>query len=485
MRPLRLLLPLFVLLPLCVGPLRADARGSTAVRGTLAQRLTAKLRKAGVRPGSYGVVVLTRSRVPRVIFAVGHDEPLVPASAAKVLTAAAALDLLGPSHVFRPRITARGGVRDGVLEGDLVLHGAGDPSLSGRFHDGQPFAVPAALADAVARAGIRRVRGALVLDEGLLDREFVHAEWSAADKRRWYGAPVGGLSFNDNCVDVVVRGGTGAGAAAVDLPAGAGPWTVRNLVRTEPRSSAAVGGRWIEDGRVLELHGRVPPGGRASFNVPVQDPALFLGGAMLRSLASAGVRVDGGLRRPRDEADAAGGEPVAEHDGELPPALEVMNQNSQNFYASLLFKLAGAALDGRGTWESGGRAVEAMLARRGIVDRGTTDMRDGSGLSPRNRVTAGVMVQVLQAFDQDPLRGPLLLASLPVSGESGTLRNRLPSLRGRVHAKTGTLNDTRARALVGYLDAQGASPGYVFAILLNGGGASHTLADELVLELAR
>jgi D-alanyl-D-alanine carboxypeptidase/D-alanyl-D-alanine-endopeptidase (penicillin-binding protein 4) len=167
--------------------------------------------------------------------------------------------------------------------------------------------------------------------------------------------------------------------------------------------------------------------------------------------------------------------------------LEVLNRNSQNLYASLLYKLSGAALEGEGSWTSGAHAVRAMLERRHIPDGGTTVMRDGSGLSPLNRASAAVLAQVLSSFDRDLLRGPLLYASLPVAGESGTLARRLTGgdVKGRVHAKTGTLNDVRARALAGYVDGQGDDPGYVFAILLNGSGASHGVVDDLVREIAR
>ncbi|MDA1195284.1 MAG: D-alanyl-D-alanine carboxypeptidase/D-alanyl-D-alanine-endopeptidase, partial [Planctomycetota bacterium] len=255
-------------------------------------------------------------------------------------------------------------------------------------------------------------------------------------------------------------------------------------IRTEPGSRAAVGGRWVGDGPVLDLHGRVPVGGRASFNVPVPDPALFLGGAVLSALAAQNVLVDDGVRHARDADDARAGTLLGEHAAPLEPALQVMNQRSQNAYASTLFKTAGRALTGEGSWASGGRAVNAMLERRRIYDEGSTDMRDGSGLSTSNRVSAAVLAQVLHSFDTDPLRGPLLFRSLPISGESGTLDDRLRGLKGRVHAKTGTLNDVQARALAGYIERPG-KPGYAFAILLNGRGASHGLIDDLVVEIAR
>ncbi|MDA1196271.1 MAG: D-alanyl-D-alanine carboxypeptidase, partial [Planctomycetota bacterium] len=224
---------LLLLLPWAVHVRPAEARGGAAVVESLERRITQRLRTAGVDTSRCGLVVIERGPGRRVAYTLNPATPLVPASAAKVLTAAAALDLLGPSHVFRTRLTARGNLTDdGVLQGDLVLHGAGDPSISGRFFDGDAYAVPRRLARAAAEAGVRRVTGALVLDHGGFDRDYVHADWTAADKRRWYGAGVAGLAFNDGCIDVEVEGGARAGAATVRLAAGRGPWRMENGIRT-------------------------------------------------------------------------------------------------------------------------------------------------------------------------------------------------------------------------------------------------------------
>lgn len=487
-----LLLLAVVLMPLVGVERAAEARGGASAQlrtrtDPLAKRITARIRKAKLPAGSYSIVVMTRGPGRLVRYTANSATPMVPASAAKVLTAAAVLDFVGPSHVFRTRLSMRGTLsREGVLDGDLVLHGAGDPSISGRFFDGKPYAVPAKLARAAQAAGIRRVRGALVLDHGGFDREYVHADWSKADKRRWYGGPVSGLGFNDGCIDVDVRGASAGRRASVSLPAGHGPWRLKNSIATQAKARAAVGGRWIDSGRTVELHGRVPPKGKASFHLPVPDPALFLGGAMLTALERSNVRVDGGVRHARDSDDARGGTVVGTHEAPLPPALDIMNVRSQNVYASTLFKLAGLAHDGEGSWASGGRAVRAMLERRRIADGGTTDMRDGSGLSPKNKVSAGVLAEVLHSFDQDPLRGPVLWNSLAVAGESGTLRKRMRSLKGLVRGKTGTLNDTPARALVGFVERPGKPGGdCVFAILINSRRATHALVDDIVREIAR
>ncbi len=482
---MRRCLPLLTLALLLFGS-GVEARETSSVRETsLAGRIKKHLKKAGLKAGRYGVVVMTRGERPRVVFVHDSDRLLVPASAAKVLTVATALDVLGPSFRFRTRVTARGqAVDEGTLEGDLVVHGGADPNLSGRFHDGRPLRVLDALAARVREAGITHVTGALVLDDGPLDREFVHEDWSASDKLRWYGAPVGGLSFNDNCIDVSVVGQKTGRPAAVGLAATAGPWRVVNKVKTRVGRTAA-GGRWKGD--VLELHGRVAPGKRAAFHVPVSSPTRFFGGAFLRSLEKRGVRVAGGMRPARDREDRRPGRLITEHESELPPTLAVINQKSQNFYASAVFKLCGAYATGRGTWETGAQATKSMLERRRVAGAEALALKDGSGLSPKNRMSAGTLAQVLAAFDRDILRGPLLYDSLAVSGQSGTLRKRLRArgVAGRVHAKTGTLNDTRARALAGYVDGTKGHPGYVFAILLNGPGASHGTIDNVVWELCK
>lgn len=484
---MRRCLPALLALLLAV-PMGAEARETSSTRETsLAGRIQKHLGKAGLKAGRYGVVVMTRGDRPRVVYVYDSSRPLVPASAAKILTAATALDVLGPSFRFRTRVTARGqAVEEGVLEGDLVVHGGADPNLSGRFHGGKPLAVLDALAARVRGAGIAHVTGALVLDDGPIDRSYVHPDWSKADLRRWYGAPVSGLSFNDNCIDVTLTGATPGRPARVSLPATAGPWRVVNKVKTVGGRTGA-GGRWTKGGKVLELYGRVAPGKRTSFHVPVQDPTRFFGGAFLRALEKRGVRVAGGIRVARDREDRRSGRLVADHESELPPTLAVINRHSQNFYAAMLFKTCGAFAEGRGTWESGASATRAMLERRRVADGGGLILRDGSGLSVKNRISAGTLAQVLSAFDRDILRGPLLYDSLAVSGRSGTLKKRMRArgVAGRVHAKTGTLNDTRARALAGYVDGTKGHPGYVFAILLNGPGASHGVIDNIVWELCR
>lgn len=484
-------LALLALLPLQAGPAQAGPAQAGARAQTLAARLEQRLLQADVPAAELGLAVLTLEPTPRLVLARGQSQALMPASVAKVLTAAAALDLLGPSFAFSTRVTARGRLEQPRLAGDLVVHGSGDPNLSGRLAGGAPTSVLDRLAAQVIAAGVREVSGDLVLDDGPFDRDFVHPGWSDADKDKWYGAPVGGLAFNDSCLDVTVSPGGGADLAArLDLPSTSGAWEVRNLAVTVDGTRHVVGATWSAAGPVLEVRGQVAlRGGPYTFHVPVPDPLAYFGGAFAQRLAAAGLTLRGRVRAARSEEDRQPGRLLAEHVSPLTETLRVMNRRSQNFYASEVFKASGARLTGQGSWATGQAAVSEMLRRRGLSDDGSTAIVDGSGLAKANRTTAGTVALLLLSFERDLLRGPLLVDSLAAPGEEGTLDDRLLSrhTKGRLRAKTGTLAQAGAHALAGVLDARPGEPGYAFAILINKRtwkGDPRALIDDLVNLLA-
>src|SRR5687767_14744974 len=120
----------------------------------------------------------------------------VPASNLKLLVTAAALERLGPEYTWRTSLYGTAPVdQSGVLRGDLVVYGRGDPNLSGRF-EGSMTAVFEALADSLTTHGLRRVTGNLVADASHWDDEPLRPEWESYDTLWWYAAPVGALGFN-------------------------------------------------------------------------------------------------------------------------------------------------------------------------------------------------------------------------------------------------------------------------------------------------
>lgn len=209
-------------------------------------------------------------------------------------------------------------------------------------------------------------------------------------------------------------------------------------------------------------------------------PALAAAQLFSRALTRAGVRVDG---RARLGVAGADGVDLASVDSPTVAAMvRFMDVTSDNFTAEMLTKELGAVQLGHGTTAAGLRVVRAQLAAAG-VPLGGVRLADGSGLSRLDRLTAASIVSLLRVMWNDPEVRPLLLASLPVAGRTGTLRGRMrgTAAAGAVHAKTGTTDE--ATALSGF-----AAGHYVFSVLVNGDPvswpASRAVEDRVAALLA-
>jgi D-alanyl-D-alanine carboxypeptidase/D-alanyl-D-alanine-endopeptidase (penicillin-binding protein 4) len=203
--------------------------------------------------------------------------------------------------------------------------------------------------------------------------------------------------------------------------------------------------------------------------------------AFEEALARRGVAVLGRPRAGRTPLDVL---PLALDFSE--PLSEIvlrMNRESDNFVAEMLLKELGAAVGRRGSSAAGAAVVKDVLAEAGVPLSGVRIV-DGSGLSLLDRTTARSLVVLLRAADRDPDLRDAFIASLPVAGVSGTLRDRLGRrlTRGKVIAKTGTTS--HASALVGFVRRR-----YAFAIVQNGSPVSYWSAraaqDRFVTVLAR
>jgi len=393
------------------------------------------------------------------------------ASNNKLVTTAAALVELGAAFEFSTTVSAVGELSgEGVLAGPLVVVGRGDPSLSGRFHGGKPTAVLEQWARAVAEAGVREVGGGIVVDDAYFDRQHVHPLWPEAQLGRWYCAPVGALSFNDNCVRVLVKPGAKPGAPALCAVVPATAYVrLKNACHTSPPRR---GGNQVLVHRRpgtndVHISGSIRQDAEPFATwLTVHDPGLFAATVFGEVLAAQGVRVTGPVRRrAQDEAlDPEARRELITTTSTLGQAAAVANRRSQNFYAEQLLKTLGRERGGGGSWAAGAQVVARFLRRARV--RGAFEYRDGSGLARANRFTPRQLVTLL-AWMNTRRCGSRYLRSLAEPGGDGTLarRHRLAGLKGRLFAKTGHI--AGVSALSGYLDTRGGRM-VAFAILVNG-----------------
>jgi serine-type D-Ala-D-Ala carboxypeptidase/endopeptidase (penicillin-binding protein 4) len=416
------------------------------------------------------------------VYAYDADAPRVVASNTKLFTTAAALDAFGPGFFFETPLLLRGSVRGGVLAGDLGVVGGGDPNISGRQYDGDPYAIFRGWAVTLKARGILRVSGDLYLDSGLFEPLLVHPHWPRGQLGSWYEAPVGALSFNDNCILVRVSPGRAGGAARVETVPNLPLFEVDNAARTVAGRRRGTHLAIARQGTLLTVRGAIAAdAGEFDTWVTVPDPAVYFGAALRAALASEGVRLDGRLR-PVERLPGTVWERVAVYRSDLVTTIDVTNKRSQNFYAESLAKQLGARRCGEGSWRAGVRAIREFAEGLGIP-RGSFTLEDGSGMSRENRFAPRSVTTLLRHM-YFHAAGPEYLQSLPFAGEdNGSWKRRLAAspYRGNVFAKTGTLEGVSA--LSGYAKAVSGRV-YTFSILLNQArGDSRHAEDRIVMAL--
>ena len=408
---------------------------------------------------------------------------VMPASNMKLVTLAVAAERLGWDFRFETRLEAAGPIRDGVLHGDLIVAGGGDPSIGSA--DADPSPLFAGWVVALRGAGIRRINGRLVGDDDAFEDEGRGGGWSWDYLTAGYAAPSGALSYNENVAVIRARPGERDGAPALVLvtPPGHG-----FDVTTEVTTTAAGGRGTLSVARAsgsprLVARGRIPAGANEIVRTTtVDNPTLFFVRSLAGTLNAYGLTVrDGAWDIDELETPVPAGERrvVVRHQSPPLSALSgYLMKVSQNFYAETMLKAIGRAASGAGSENAGRRAVRGTLASWGIPEDAVV-VYDGSGLSRYNYVTAGAIVEILRRmWESDVHRGPFL-ATLPVGGHDGTLalRMRNTDLARHVQAKTGSI--ANVRALSGYLDRPSGEK-LVFSIIANHFTAPSREVDALV-----
>ena len=423
-------------------------------------RLAALLAKVPIQT-QVGLVVLDVAD-GRLRFAHQPDKPLKPASLMKLLVSAAALEQFGPKF----RYTTRAFVHDG----DLLVIGAGDPALGDERLAQRHGRAPAHLFDdwalALKTRGIESLHR-IVLDDSIFERQSRHPDWPIDQSDRWYQAPVGSLNFNDNCLDA--RAELHDGLVRLVLQPELPPTFIANSLTIGERHKPILRRRFDSD--VFEFVGTM----KHSINfgpASVRRPTVFFGYALKRALITRGIKVRGEVvRRTILPAARAAAVPLPEYSTRLTDVLWRCNTFSQNLFAECLLKSLTAykpdgSRSGRpGSWKAGTQRVRLLLTDLG-VDMNNAVLRDGSGLSHSNRLTAAQIARLLVQMHRHRHR-TTFIDSLALPGEEGSMRNRYAdsALRGRLHGKTGSLNGVRS--LAGYVICQDNTR-LAFALLCNG-----------------
>lgn len=471
----------------------------------LARQIDELLATPEAAPAHWGISVTALDG--RVLYEKNDAQLFAPASNAKLFTTAAALALLGPNATIETRvIAATAPDTAGTVRGDVTLVGAGDASMSGRAYPysgttdrpNPPLSALDALAVQLQQRGVHRIEGNIVGEDTAFPWEPYGAGWAWDDLEWSWGAPVSALTVNDNVVYLAVIPGAQPGdplTFAWNPDVASSYYTVDNSGRTSAVGSQASLGLDRQPGsRTIRIFGTLPANGSAKhLALAIQDPAEFAAMAFQKILQARGIAVAGtAVARHRLPVDTSiyeqsvlrpltlPAESTGAKESLLPPGavvlasrssvpmledITVTNKVSQNLHAEILLRLLGEHFGEDGSVVEGARVVRAFALRAGVRPEDFF-FYDGSGLSPEDRLSPRALTALLRYVAAQSW-GMQFRSTLPLGGVDGTLSGRFTHrpLRGRISAKTGTLDEVNS--LSGYVTAASGRT-VVFSIFCNG-----------------
>ncbi len=405
---------------------------------------------AQMRHGTLGLLLSVRES-GEILLSANADKSFPPASTMKLVTTAAALEILGEDFTFQTYLEHDGILSNGVLKGNVYIRGTGDPSLgSPRFKDQTDSAtVFNNWLKALQNMGIRQIEGKIVADVSYFDEHGAEDSWSWGDIGSAYGAGVSGLNWNENTYRIYFRPGARTGAPAVLLRTEPSLPGIRYINRVETGPAGAVADTRIRpsiiDNTVL-VDGSIPRVRReysirgAVFN-PGQLLADHFTGFLIRQ--NVPVRDKAAVWSPGKE----GAERQLIYVYKSPPLPELCKQTnwwSVNLYADAMLKAIGKKMTGKTDFRSVAPAIVSFWALKGVNVSGML-IRDGSGLARAALLTPQNLIDILNKTAQFK-SFPAFYESIPVAGESGTVRSRRFGNKLNVRAKSGSIEGTRTYA---------------------------------------
>ena len=439
-------------------------------------------RMRGVRSS----VIVREADTNRIVYQYRGNQGVTPASNVKVLTSTAALEVLGEDYKFNTDVLTNGTVTNGVLDGHLYLRGTGDPTLM--------ESDLLQMAKQMRESGIHSVTGHIVADDTWFDTQRLSPGIHKSDETYYYAAQVSALTISPNkdydagTTIVSAKPTRNGKAAAVSLTPHTDIVKVINRTHTVPKNQRNTVTMKRQQGtNNIIVAGNLPVNSSKRQWVTVSNPSAYTADVFKRALAKEGIKLQPTARVTRGKTPAHATKLVNKESMSLYYLMMPFMKYSNNSHAEILAKSMGRQMYNEGSWNAGLRVVKEIMEKNGISAKGI-NLEDGSGMSHRNKIPSEKLAEVLYAAQSEEWY-PAFVRSLPIGGVNdrmlgGTLRNRLTNsaVRGKVQAKTGSLNGTDS--LSGYVKTRSGQE-LIFSILTeNVRGTSKPDIDKMVQVMA-
>lgn len=406
-----------------------------------------------------------------IILEQNPDECLIPASVMKLITTAAALELLGPDYTFKTQLGYTGTIntRSGKLNGDIVIIGGGDPALGSEHFTEHYGEFIDEWVRNIKKQGIRSIEGKVISDDSRYDYLPAPSKWLWEDVGNYYGAGTYGLSLYDNTYQIHFKTTTGSsGLMITEISPSECRYEFSNWLTAEGSSDQGYmfAAPYSTNGW---LAGKIPEN-KDDFvlKASVTDPPELIAKILSKKLRASGITISKEPTTIRSEQKTISDTIVIVTETISPPLskiIEKLNHESINLYAEHLVKELGVKYKGSGSTLAGLEVISEFFAQSGIETSGIF-MEDGSGLSPLNAINSRELTHLLQYMKSGSKYFSDFLSSLPEAAKEGTLKYYFKDtvFDGRLVAKSGSM--TRVRSYAGYMTTL-SGENLTFAIIIN------------------
>jgi len=411
----------------------------------------------------------------KVLASYNENVSLIPASNMKLITSATALEVLGSKFYFETPLLYDGFIQDSTLNGNLYIKGKGDPTLGSEFIPVDKENFLKEWLDAVNRSGIKKISGNLVVFDGLFGYEGVSSKWLWEDMGNYYAPGIYGISVFDNTYKVYLQSSVPGSEATV-------LYTKPQVYNLQLTNEIKVSGDSRDDAFVfgipfsdeMRLYGTIPAY-QSSFLLKgsIPDPGLFLAQYFRDYLQKNGITIEGKATTSRLNPIFPTGEKMLSsiNSPDLASIAQIINIESNNHYSEHLYKVLTLLnfIDIPEYWKNKGLDPDALF------------MYDGSGISPKNAVSTGFLIDLLIYMYKKSGNSDAFYKSLPVAGRNGTVANFLKNtpLEGKARLKSGSLSNVQSYS--GYIESKGEL--YAVSLIINNFTGNRTILRKDIEQL--
>ncbi len=420
------------------------------------------------------------------IFRKNASKNNIPASILKLFTTYTALEVLGPNFTYTTNFYLDGVLsKNGEYEGDLIVRGSGDPSISLNFYE-NPLDFIEKLVDKLEYLGIKTLKGNIIGDASYFDNNYYAPGWSNEDLIYPFSAPISALSIFDNKVDIYLKPSKEIGdKAAIRIVPDNSFISVENFVKTIGTNINS-GVIPVKNSKydIFELYGDIQSDSTNIIEYPISlsisNPTKFFLSLIKQAIEARDIKFRGAMLDDEEieyEIDYKELQPIFQIvSPPLMKIVEIINQKSHNLAAECLLKTIGKEAFGTGSFSKGIEKIKETVSKLGIPPE-NLQIFDGSGLSRYNLLQPKYIVDLLYQTYISDLR-ELFINSLAQPFKDGSLKRRMTHSKAEknVFAKTGSMNNVSN--LCGYVRSKDGEY-LAFAIMINNYILPESLAQNL------